>query len=243
VAVVAAGLVGAALGRSLALPNLSMLFLVAVLYSATRWGLWPSIYAAVLSLLAYDFFFVPPVLTFTVANPQDVLALCIYLLVAVFTSRLTARTRDQAEAAQQREAQTAALLALSRRVAAAGTLAEVAQAVVRQVADIQGMPTVLLLPQGDALAQQAAWPESAALSTAEQAAATYAWRHGQAAGQGSGTLPGIDWYCQPLVAGGAAVGVLAMRMPGAARPLSPSRRRLLGGFADLAAAAVERAGG
>ncbi|MBI5831228.1 MAG: sensor histidine kinase KdpD [Armatimonadetes bacterium] len=240
-AVAVAGLVGAALGRSLALPNLSMLFLVAVLYSATTWGLWPAICAAVLSLLVYDFFFVEPFYRFTVANPQDVLALCIYLLVAVFASRLTAKTRDQAEIAARRESQTSALLALSRRVAAAGTRAEVADAVAREAADCFGSPVALLLPDGAGLRPDASWPAGTSLTDAELAAASYAWQHREPAGQGSGTLTGVAWYCLPLLVGDRSLGVLATRV-NAGRPLSPSQRRLLQGFADLAGAAIERAG-
>ena len=75
-------------------------------------GLGPSITAAVLSLLVYDFFFVQPLYTFTVTKPQDLLSLFVFLVVAVLTSNLTARIRDQAEAARRREERTAALYRL-----------------------------------------------------------------------------------------------------------------------------------
>ena len=52
-----------------------MVFLTAVLFSAVTWGLWPAIFAAILSMLVYNFGFVQPIYTFTVPSPQDLLAL------------------------------------------------------------------------------------------------------------------------------------------------------------------------
>ena len=86
-----------------------------MLFSAVTWGLGPSILASILSLLVYDFFFMSPLFTFTVANPQDLLALIIFLITAVLTSNLAARVRHQADAAKHREARTAALYALAAR--------------------------------------------------------------------------------------------------------------------------------
>ena len=241
-AVAVAGGLCALLKHHLALPNLSMLFLMAVLYSATVWGLWPAVFAAVSSLLVYDFFFVEPVLTFTVANPQDVLALVMYLAVAVLTSRLTARIRDQAEASRRREAQTAALFALTKRVAAAGNLHDVCTAVAREVAQSLQARVAVLLPQEGQLVVQAIEPAEVAMTEAERAAAAWALEHGRPAGQGSDTLPGIGWYCLPLCSADARLGVLATQLATAGRPLSPSQRRLLEACADLAAAAIDRAG-
>jgi two-component system sensor histidine kinase KdpD len=110
-AVCLAGVTAKVLQSFLALPNLSMVFLTAVLFSAVTWGLGPSILVSILSLLVYDFFFVDPIHTFTVTNPQDILALITFLIVAVLTSNLAARVRNQAEAAKHREARTAALYA------------------------------------------------------------------------------------------------------------------------------------
>src|SRR5262249_58414222 len=87
-AVVQAGLIAKLIESFLPLPNLSMVFLTAVLFSAVTWGLWPAIFAAILSMLVYDFGFVPPMYTLTVPSPQDLLALSIFLIVAVLTSHL-----------------------------------------------------------------------------------------------------------------------------------------------------------
>ena len=128
------------------LSDVSIVFLVTVLVSAVRWGLRSSIFAAILSVLTFDFFFVSPVHTFLVASPQDLLALAIFLVVAILTSNLTATLRAQAEAADARERQTAALYTLSRKLASVGGLENVLQAVVSQVAQIVAAPVIVLLP-------------------------------------------------------------------------------------------------
>ena len=121
---VALASVGAEILKSfLSLPNLSMVFLLAVLLSSMLWGLRASILASLLSVLVYDFFFVSPVHTFTINSPEDMLALAAFLVVAVMTSNLTGRVRDQAESARRRELRTAALYALSREMAGAAGLA------------------------------------------------------------------------------------------------------------------------
>jgi two-component system sensor histidine kinase KdpD len=77
--------------------NLSIVFLFAVLVSALRWGLGESVYAAILSILVYDFLFVNPVHTFIIASSQDVLMLLAFLVVAVLTGNLMLRIRRQAQ--------------------------------------------------------------------------------------------------------------------------------------------------
>jgi two-component system sensor histidine kinase KdpD len=224
----------------LALPNLSMVFLTAVLFSAVAWGLGPSIFASILSVLAYDFFFVPPVYTFTVATPQDLFALVIFLIVAVLTSNLAARVRDQAEAARRREARTAALYALSRQIAVAADIDDVLRVIVIQVAQILGAKVVVFLRDAEQLSVRAAHPANTKLTEAESAAATWAWQHNQPVGRGADTLPGAEWFHLPLRTTQGVVGILGLQFetPGAA--ISPDQRRLLEALAGQAAVAIER---
>lgn len=84
------------LQRTVALPDPAGVFLLGVLCAAVWCGLAPSIVAAVASVLVYDFFFVDPLYTFSVANSQDVVSLVVFLVVAVLTSNLTTRLRNQA---------------------------------------------------------------------------------------------------------------------------------------------------
>ena len=239
-AVCVAGVTAKVLEAFLPLPNLSMVFLIAVLVSAVTWGLGPSIFASILSLLIYDFFFVSPILTLTVANPQDILALVVFLITAVLTSNLAARVRQQADAAKHREARTAALYALSRQIAGAAGLHDVLRAIVTQVAQILGAKVVVLLPEDDQLVVKAGHPADMQLTSAERAAATWAWRHNQTAGRGTDTLPGGEWLYVPLGTAQGTGGVLGLQFQAPEVVISPDQRRLLEALAGQAAVAIER---
>ncbi|MFN8636978.1 MAG: DUF4118 domain-containing protein [Chloroflexota bacterium] len=91
------------------IPNLSILYLLVVMFCAVTWGWWHALGAAVLAFLAYDFLFVEPIHTFTIRDPQEWLALSIFLAVAAVTSTLAARERARREQAS-RQARTATLL-------------------------------------------------------------------------------------------------------------------------------------
>ena len=88
--------------RAGTLPNISMVFLMAVLFSAVSFGTWPAIYASLLSFLAYNFFFIEPLYTFQIAEAHELLALLVFLIVAIVTSTLAGRVRDQMRAANER---------------------------------------------------------------------------------------------------------------------------------------------
>jgi two-component system sensor histidine kinase KdpD len=106
IAVAAAILVSGALRAALTpFPNLSMVFLVAVLFAAVRFGMRPAIFASVASFLAYNFLFIAPVYTFSIADPREFLALAIFLVVAITTSALAGRVRDQTRAADKARAE------------------------------------------------------------------------------------------------------------------------------------------
>jgi two-component system, OmpR family, sensor histidine kinase KdpD len=229
-----------ALQLYLPLQDLSLVFLTAVLISAVTWGLLPSICASILSVLVYNFFFIPPIYTLTVASPRDLLNLIVFLIVAVLTSNLAARVRNQAEAAKHREARTAALYALSRQIAGAAELPEALRAIVNHVAQILGAKVVVLLPEAERLVLQAGQPPDLQLTEAERAAATWAWQHNQPAGRGADTLPGGEWFYLPLATARGAVGILGLQfdLPGVV--ISPDQRRLLEALAGQAAVAIER---
>lgn len=238
--VAVAGVAAKLLEELSAVPNLSMVFLISVLFSAIRYGLGPSIYASALSMLVYDFFFVPPFYTFTVATPRDMLALIIYLIVAILTSNLAARVREQAEAARRREDRTAALFALSRAIAGSAGLEAVARVIADQVGEILKARVVLLTPDPRGHLREASQPEGVELTDHERAAATWACEHNQKTGQGTDTLPGVAWLFLPLRTAKDTVGVLGVQFETPSATISLGRQRLLEGLADQAAVAIER---
>lgn len=235
-----AGIVAKGLQLLLSLTDYALVFLTGVLFSAVVGGLGPSIMAAVLSLLVYDFFFVDPLYTFTVTSPQDVLSLLVFLVVAVLTSNLTARIRNQAAMARRREQRTAALYDFSRQLAGAAGVDDLLPIVVRQIAEQFQAAVAVLLPDGGRLTTRAVDPAGTELTEAERAAATWVWEHNQPAGRGTDTLAGGDWFHVPLSTARGAVGVLALQTqtPGTMLPLD--QRQLLEAIARQAAIAIER---
>ncbi len=236
--VAVAGAVSGVLRTVAQLDDPAMAFLTGVLCTAVLAGLGPSIVAAFASLLVYDFFFVHPVYTFNVTEPQDVLSLVVFLIVAVLTSQLTARARDQAELARQREARTAALYEFARQIAGAVGLDDLLPVVTTHLAQLLQVPAAVLIPDGDRLVARGRHPPDLALGDADVAAATWVWRHDAAAGPGTATLPGGEWLHVPLDTARGVVGVLGLRTGGAA--LGLEQRDLLAALARQTAVAIER---
>jgi PAS domain-containing protein len=180
------------------------------------------------------------VLTLTVTKPKDILSLVVFLVVAVLTSELMSRVRNQADAARRREARTAALYAFGREIGAAAAVDDVARIVVEHVAQLFAAPAALFLPEAGRLVLRAVHPPGTELSEAERATATWVWEHDQPAGRGTDTLPGGEWFHVPLGTVRGAVSVVALRVdsPSAVPPLD--QRQLLEALAGQAAVAIER---
>ncbi|MFY9817997.1 MAG: DUF4118 domain-containing protein, partial [Pseudolabrys sp.] len=143
-AVVAALAVGEVLTKITPIPNLSIVFLLAVLVTAMSFGIWPAIYASVLSFLVYNFFFIPPLYTFTIAEPYELLALVIFLAVAVISSALAGRVREQARISANRMRAMRRLYEFTRRLSGLATLDGVAEGAASEIHASLGRPVVVL---------------------------------------------------------------------------------------------------
>lgn len=202
------------------IPDAEMLFLLAVTIVAVTSRRGPAIVAAVLSVAAYDFFFVPPSLTFDVADARYVLTFAMMLGIGILISTLTHRLREQQAAAVAREQRTSALYGVSRRLGAALDERDVARVCVGAVAEVLGAPSFLLAPRpGDALEPLAASPGSDPPSSDELAVARWVLLHGSTAGRGTDAFDEAPVLCiamRPVV---EVLGVLAVREPpGGMRP-------------------------
>ncbi|MBK8161224.1 MAG: sensor histidine kinase KdpD [Rhodospirillaceae bacterium] len=231
--------------RFIDLPNISMMFLAAVLFSAVQYGLFPSLFASILSTLAYNYFFLEPIHTFTVADPSNVIALFFFLMVAILTSNLTARVRAEAQASRQRAASTAALYNFSRKVAAIGEMDDLLWAVAHQIALMLRVHVILLLPDDrgggkEDISVRIGYPPDDELNEADLAAARWAWDHGKPAGRGAGTLPGAKRLFIPLATERGKIGVMGLDREEAGPMFTPDQKRLLDALCDQAAVAIER---
>jgi two-component system sensor histidine kinase KdpD len=241
-AAVAAALgIGELLTKLTPIPNLSMVFLMAVLMTAVSFGIWPAIYASGLSFLVYNFFFIEPIYTFTVAEPYELLALVIFLVVAVVTSALAGRVREQATVSASRMRAMRRLYEFTRRLSGLASLDAVAEGAASEINASLGRAVVVLLAQDDDLDLAAAWPPEDALDAAAMTAARWAYTHSEPAGADTSTLPIIPWYFVPLRIGSKALGAIGVAKPEATAPLDSEARALLDTLSEQTAAALERA--
>jgi two-component system sensor histidine kinase KdpD len=217
-----------------------MAFLTAVLVSAVVYGLWPALFASFGSVLAYNFFFLPPLYTFTIADPENVSALFFFGVTAVIASNLTARVRAQAIVARQRARTTEELYQFSRKLAGAANLDDLLWATVHQIALMLKVRVVILLPEDGRVAVRAGFPPEDMLDDADLAAAKWSWERNRTAGRGSDTLPGAKRLFMPMNTGRGAVGVVGIDSDEPGPILTPDQHRLLDALADQAALAIER---
>ncbi|MGD0143842.1 MAG: sensor histidine kinase KdpD [Rhizomicrobium sp.] len=232
--------VGLVLQQFLAVSNISLVFLTAVLVSAIAYGLWPALFACLISVLAYNFFFLPPLYTFTITDRENVVALFFFGLVAVIASNLTARVRAQAVTARERAKVTEDLYLFSRKLTGVVTLDDLLWATAHQIALMLKLRVVLLLPEGDSIAVRAGFPPEDSLDDADLAAAKWSWEHALPAGRGADTLPGAKRLFLPIRTGRGTVGIIGLDSDRPGPLLSPDQRRLLDALADQAALAIER---
>ena len=229
------------LRETLGVTSVALVFLTGVLASAVLTDLPASLLACLLSVLAYNFFFLPPLYTLTIADPENVITLAVFAAVAVVASNLTARMRAQTVTARARAKTTEELYQFSRKLAGAVSLDDVLWATAHQVALMLKVRVVLLLPdEGGGLAVQAGFPPEDMIDEADLAAAKWAWQHNRPAGRGSDTLPGAKRLFLPMQTGRGAIGVLGIDRDEPGPLLTPDQQRLLDALSDQAALAVER---
>jgi two-component system sensor histidine kinase KdpD len=235
-----ATLIGFTIGPFLHPVNLVMLYLIVVVISAFFLGRGPSMLASLVSVLAFDYFFVDPRLSFSVVDTEYLVTFSGLLVVGLVISGLASQVRDQVRALQVRESQAEALNALSRDLTVALDLDSMLQAVISHVSKTLSREAVLLLPDGAALQQRAASP-GFSLGELEQAAAHWSYEHAEMSGRGTASNPDSLTRFIPLKTARGVEGILGVRPGEAGRYLTQAQRQLLESFANLAALAVERA--
>ena len=224
----------------LGIENIDLVFLTAVVGIAVHYGLWPSLLATVAASLCYNFFFLPPVYTFTITDPTNLAAFVLFTLVAVVVSHFASRGRTRTVAAHERVRTVELLYAFSRKLAGVGTLDDVLWATAYQTALMLKVRVVLLLPEDGGISVKAGYPPEDILDDADVAAAKWAWQNNRAAGRGSDTLPGAKRLFLPMRTGRGAIGVVGIDSDKSGPLLTPDQRRLLDALIDQGALAIER---
>jgi two-component system, OmpR family, sensor histidine kinase KdpD len=233
--------VGVALTSVVKLPNLSMIFLTAVLFSGVRFGTRAAVIASFASFAAYSFFFIEPLYTFSVLQPYELFALLIFLGVSMFTGSMTGRVRDQREGVLKNAEIMRSLYDYSRKLSGASSADDVLWAAAAHLHSTFGGRIVLLVAEGDELILRAAWPPDAQLDAAAMTAARWAQQKNEPAGWGTGTLPRVDFQFRPLVVARGPIAVCGFEPHSPDEPISGDDERALASILDQTAIALDRA--
>jgi two-component system sensor histidine kinase KdpD len=218
---------------------IDLLFLLPVMAAATLYGLRPGLAAGIAASLAFNFFFLPPLYTFTIADPANVVTAAVLLGVAIAASQLAGRVRAQADLAASSARQNAALAGFSRALTGGTDLAELASAIAAEMARLFDARVTLWTGEGG-LKLIAANPPEDRLGEVERAAAQWVLDRGLPAGRGSATLPAADWLFHPLKTSSGVVAVLGLARDDGRDPVRADQLPLLLGLLDQSALAVER---
>lgn len=228
-------------GSILGLVNMAMLFILPILLGSVRWGLQVGVFSSITAIVAYDLFIVPPILSFSVVDLRYVISFFIFLLIGIYTGKLSTRLREQIDYSRKSEAQTLALYSLSREIAAVSELDTVLDSVVKKVTEIfEGQVVILLRDETGNLVLHSSSNDEHNLEESERAVVTWVYEHQQIAGRGTDTLGGAEGSYIPLISEQVIYGVLGITPKNREKYLQPEQQHLLEAFASLTALAVAR---
>ena len=224
------------------LSNLIMVYLLGVMLTATSCGRGPAILMSLLSVLAFDFFFVPPRFSFSVEEGEYIVTFVVMALVALVISHLAAGMRQQAAIARLQERQAMAMHGLSRQLASTRGVEKILQLAVQYISEICDCEVSALLPDGNGKLKVAAGDLSGVVQKdlmKELSLAHAAYDSGQIAGWGTQTSPTTEILYVPLRAGDVTSGILALRPRDPGRFLLREQLTLLDSLARQVALALE----
>jgi two-component system sensor histidine kinase KdpD len=230
---------GAVWRDRLALPDLVMTYVLIIMVTASLWGRGPSLVAATLSVLTYDFFFIPPFFTLAVDDPRHLITFAIMFTVGLVTSGLTLRIRRHEHDARVREQRTAALYSLSRDLSAAPNAHQAAVVLARHAQDtFHAGAAFVRMADGGLIS---AGTDGGQVDVDEREVSIMRWvmEHGRRAGYGTDAFPEAEMIAVPVGSGAEPFGTLAIR-PYAPR-LGLEQWQLLETFTQQAALAIGRA--
>jgi two-component system sensor histidine kinase KdpD len=220
--------------------DIAMVYLLGIVVASTRTGRGPALVTTLLSVAAFDFFFVPPYFTFAVSDIRYVVTFGVMFVVAVVITQLTLRIREQSEASRKRERSTAALYALSRGLARERKKERIFDIAVKHIGEVFQSRIVILIAdeRGDLAVSKTG--EGFAVDQKEMGVARWVFDNRQSAGLGTDTLPGAKALYLPMVASSSAVGVIGVLPERSENRFDPEEIHFLESFVNQTAMAMER---
>ncbi len=224
------------------LSNLIMVYLLGVMITATSCGRGPAILGSFLSVLAFDFFFVPPRFSITVEEAQYIVTFIVMFLVALVISHLANRLRQQVEVARYQERQASAMHGLSRQLASTRGMEKIFQVAVQYISEIFDCQCIAMVPNSQVRFNVIAGDPSSVFHhdvVKEIQIAHTAFNTGQMAGLGTQTSQASENLYVPIRAGDFTLGVLVLRPADRDRFRHPEQIYLLESLVKQIALALE----
>ncbi len=217
-----------------------LLYLIPVIATATIFGMRASLITVFAAALAYNFFFLDPIHTFTISDPTNVVTFLILAGVGVTASQLAGRLRRQANIGARSSTENAALAAFGQRLAAVSDAGGTADAICEEIGSLLDVKTVLLLRNGSRVEIAGHFPDEPQLGAIDFTAADWAFDKAEAAGRDTSTLTSSDWQFHPLVTTLGVLAVLGVGRDGRGDPIPADKRILFTTLLGQAALAHER---
>ncbi|WP_380879176.1 two-component sensor histidine kinase [Sphingomonas sp. DBB INV C78] len=219
---------------------IDLVYLLPVMAAAVRFGLRLGLITGLISALAFNFFFLPPLHTFTIADPQSVVTVVVLIGVAAFASQLAGQLRSRASIGVRSARENAAVAGFAQTLARVSDGRTTAQVVCEEAALLLDVQAIVLGEQDGRLVIKASQPELDHLGPVDMAAAEWAWSRGEPAGSGTATLNAADWQFHPLKTALGVLAVLGLAREDGRDPVSSDRAVLLSTLVGQAALAHER---
>lgn len=220
--------------------NIIMLYLVAVSAISVRHGRQEALLSAILSVAAFNYFFVPPVHTFAITDAQNIVTFAVMLAVALLLSSLTLRLKEHSRAASERERNTAALYDLSRKLAGTRSKTEMAEFTIEKIRSLLNVESAVFRVSSAGKFTILATSENGFENKEkEQAVAKWVTDHGKPAGATTDTLSGADGFYIPLAGSETTFGALGILLDD--RECDTVQRHMIEGIGSLLSTALERA--
>lgn len=221
------------------LTNIIMLYLLVVVIASMKFGFYPAVVTSVLSVLAFDFFFVPPHFTFNIADTQYLITFSTLIIVSIVISYLLVRTKEYAISAQKREMNTLALYSLSQGLAVTKSVEEVGEAIVENIEKAFNWEAAFIVPMFNTF-ELLVKTQDLFISDKEMAVAIWSFNNQTIAGFQTDTLRDALLRYIPLKTSRGVVGIMGVRPDRATEFITPDQVKILQTFANQAALAIER---
>jgi len=245
--------------------SLVYIYLIATSVSALLFGMWPSIFASLVSLLTYDFFFTLPIFSFSMNNPKEIINVLIFLFTAIVVGQLVKIVKKQNIALQIRLERVALIEEMSKEFLTLPPLEQLVEGLaafsqetmhtlafmrttiindisnltIKYVRKVIDVPCFILFKENNGDLQL--WSKSSPdleLDQNDLAVAKWTFAHGEIAGAGTETLPSIPYCFLPIKSQEEILGVVGIKYE--FKNLLPEQRRILGTISNLTSLTAAR---